>query len=148
MKIKRVGIMDRDVIVEKLQEYYESNKETAFIYLFGSYAKGRNSRNSDIDVAVYLNDNASEEAFEYKLKETGCLQNLLKKNVDVVILNNASPILANQVFRHGILIKCFDNRLLSKFRVENFYKYLDQVRLSNMIFRRNKQRIKESLGNG
>ena len=140
--------MDKEKIIEKLKDHYEHDYAAVFVYLFGSYAKETYNRDSDIDVAVYLRDLASVESFEYKIEETLRLQDLLKKSVDIVILNNASPILANQVFRHGVLIKGFENRLLSKFRVENFYKYLDQVRLSNKIFQRNKQRIKEAVKNG
>jgi len=140
--------VDKEKIIEKLKDHYEHDYAAAFVYLFGSYAKEKYNRDSDIDIAVYLCDLASAESFEYKIEETLRLQDLLNKSVDIVILNHASPILANQVFRHGVLIKGFENRLLSKFRVENFYKYLDQVRLSNMIFQRNKQRIKEAVKNG
>ena len=140
--------MDKEKIIEKLKDHYEHDYAAAFVYLFGSYAKEKYNRYSDIDVAVYLRDLASVESFEYKIEETLRLQDLFKKSVDIVILNHASPILANQVFRYGVLIKGFENRLLSKFRVQNFYKYLDQVRLSNMIFQRNKQRIKEAVKNG
>lgn len=140
--------MDKEKIVEKLKSHFEHDNAAAFVYLFGSYAKEKYNQDSDIDVAVYLSDNASIESFEYKIEETLRIQDLLKKSADIVILNNASPILANQVFRYGVLIKGFENRLLSEFRVQNFYKYLDQVRLSNIIFQRNKQRIKETVKNG
>ncbi len=140
--------MDRDVIIKKLKEYYENNTKNAFVYLFGSYAMGRNNKNSDIDIAVNIYTNQVNDLFEYKVEETIQLQNLLKKNVDIVILNNASPILVNQVFRYGVLIKCFDKKLLTTFRVMYFYKYLDQVHMSNIIFQKNKQNIKELTKNG
>ena len=137
--------MEKETIIKKLQGYYKGKKEAEFVYLFGSYAKGKSNNNSDIDIAVYLNGNVSGEFFEYKMEEVCRLQELLGKNADVVILNNAEPVLAHQVFRYGILLKGFDSRFLSEFRRLNFYRYLDQMHISNIIFKKNKQRIKESV---
>ncbi len=139
--------MDRRSIIEELEKYYADQNEAVFVYLFGSHAKGINRENSDIDIAVYL-DAALDKTHEYKIEETICLQNLLKKRVDLIILNHAPPILANQVFRYGVPVKGSKSRQLSDFRVANFYKYLDQVNLTNKIFNINKNRIMESVKNG
>jgi len=104
--------------------------------------------NSDVDVAVYLNENFGGEFFEYKFDETCKLQELLRINADIVILNSAEPLLVHQVFRYCIQIKCFGNKALSEFRRLSFYKYLDQMHISNTIFEKNKQRIKESVQGG
>lgn len=140
--------MDKSEIIEKLKEHYEIDETAAFVYLFGSYAREKNKKHSDIDIAVYMSEHTYIDLFKYRIEQILLLQEMLKKSVDVVILNNTSPILANQVFRHGQLIKCSDNRLLSRFRIENFYRYLDQIRLSKIVFQRNKIRIKESIKNG
>ena len=137
--------MERDTVIKILQEYYNGNDEEEFVFLFGSYAKGKSNDKSDIDVAVYLNENVSGEFYEYKMVEVCKLEELLGEKVDVVILNNAQPLLAHQVFRYGILLKGFDSRFLSEFRRLNFYRYLDQMHISNIIFKKNKQRIKESV---
>jgi len=147
-KVKELGCMERDSVIKILQEYYNEKSEVEFAYLFGSYAKGKNNHNSDVDVAVYLNENFDGEFFEYNFDEICKLQELLRKNADIVILNSAEPLLVHQVFRYGILIKGFGNRVLSEFRRLNFYKYLDQMHISKIIFEKNKQRIKESVQGG
>ena len=140
--------MEKETIIEKLREYYKNKKEAEFVYLFGSYAKGKSNRKSDIDVAVYLNENVSGEFFEYKMGVVCQLQDLLGKSVDVVILNNAEPILVHQVFRYGVLLKGSESRILVEFRRLNFYRYLDQMRISRILFEKNKKRIRESIQGG
>jgi predicted nucleotidyltransferase len=144
---KRDSALDRRAIIENLEEYYANQNKAVFVYLFGSHAKGMDRENSDIDIAVYL-DSVTDKPYEYKIEETIRLQDLLKKRVDLIILNHASPILANQVFRYGVPVKGSKSRQLSDFRVANFYKYLDQVNLTNKIFNINKNRIMESVKNG
>ena len=60
-------------------------------FLFGSAAKGREIPESDVDVAVWFEK-------EYSLKEVDALQggieDLLHKNVDLIVLNSARPTIA------------------------------------------------------
>lgn len=140
--------MEKETVIEKLREYYKNKKEAEFAYLFGSYAKEKNNKKSDIDVAVYLNENVPGDFFEYKMEEVCRLQDLLGKSVDIVILNNAEPMLVHQVFRYGVLLKGSESRILAEFRRLNFYRYLDQMRISRILFEKNKKRIRESIQGG
>jgi predicted nucleotidyltransferase len=66
---------DKKIIYRKIKDYIKVARENGFdiwrVYLFGSYATGRFTANSDIDLAVFLNTNVidgfSEDAYLMKL---------------------------------------------------------------------------------
>ena len=73
-------------------------------YLFGSEAQGRAHRESDVDVAVLLSRNVYPRAadrFEVRLRLTGRLQAAVRREVDLVILNDASPQLVRRIMTGG-----------------------------------------------
>lgn len=65
--------------------------------LFGSYVRGDNTQDSDIDILVELPDNAT--LFELGgLKVT--LEEELNKRVDVVTYKSISPIIKDSILSH------------------------------------------------
>lgn len=70
--------------------------------MFGSHALGRAQSHSDVDVAVYVDPNVSAGAYGYAAELTSCLIQALGTNaVDVVVLNQATPLLYHRVLRDG-----------------------------------------------
>ena len=100
-----------------------------FAYLFGSYARDEQGENSDVDVAVYLKDTSLDS----RLEVHHALEAALKKDVDLVLLNNVRNIyLLESILKEGIVIKDANERPL--FEVEknlaiidfkNFKRYID-----------------------
>jgi hypothetical protein len=71
------------------------------LWLFGSEARGRAGPESDLDLAaLFLRPPTSFERFEAAVD----LGALLGREVDLIDLDSASPILAMQVLRHGRLL--------------------------------------------
>jgi predicted nucleotidyltransferase len=72
-------------------------------YLFGSHAQGAGRAHSDIDIAVFIDDGKAELGpFGYRSELTSVLMSALGTNaVDVVVLNNAPPLLYHRVLRDG-----------------------------------------------
>ena len=81
-------------------------------YLFGSRARGRAHRESDVDVAILLDPAArldDAERFEVRLALTGALIGRLHCNdVDLVLLNEAPPLLARRIVTDGRRVHCAD----------------------------------------
>lgn len=70
------------------QTYLRARKDVRFAYLFGSLARGRPSDLSDVDIAVYLSEDA--DFLEKKMEILGKLIELLETDeIDLVILNSA-----------------------------------------------------------
>jgi predicted nucleotidyltransferase len=81
-------------------------------YLFGSHAAGRAHRESDIDVAVLLEWKAFPTAkarFEEQLRlSTRVGEALGTSRIDLVILNDAPPLLGRHIVTAGERIFCAD----------------------------------------
>jgi predicted nucleotidyltransferase len=74
-----------DSMVDQLIKLFESDENCLMAYLFGSHSKGKANKESDIDIAVYLKDFSNSTTTDLWNR----LEDLLKKNVDLIILNNA-----------------------------------------------------------
>ena len=100
-------------ILDLLKDYLEGRKDVAFAFLFGSAARGKLRKEGDIDVAVYFwpEKDIEWEAFDKRYKGESSialdLERLLKKEVDLVVLNRARAVLADEIVRKGrpIIIK-------------------------------------------
>jgi len=142
--MKPAGIILKDDIISALRHYFASREDVPFAYLFGSYSRGKQKEDSDIDIAVYLSGISEDKFFECKLDFKTELEEIFKKPVDVVIMNSAPPLLNHEIFKDGILIKNADPSFLSEFRMKNFYFYLDQMYIINTYLESTKERIKEN----
>ncbi len=76
-------------------------------FLFGSYARGKPTSLSDVDIALLLAvDLPKDKYLDYRLRYTNLASKILHENrVDVVILNAASPFLAHEVIKGRILFE-------------------------------------------
>jgi predicted nucleotidyltransferase len=88
----------------RIERALRSRPEVLEAYLFGSRARQDSQAHSDIDVAVYLDRSApSETAYGCRAELASSLMTALASNaVDVVILNEASPLLYHRVLRDGM----------------------------------------------
>jgi len=93
-----------------LSGYFESHPDlgVASVYLFGSHAEGRAHRESDVDVGVLLDWGRhpdSRERFEMRLRLGSDLISVVGCNeVDVVILNDAPPLLGRKIIYDGLRV--------------------------------------------
>lgn len=89
-----------------LKRYFETARHAAVVaaYLYGSYAEGRAHRESDLDVGVVLDARLSPaERFELRVRLIGEVIGALHFNeVDLIVLNDALPLLAARVVREGV----------------------------------------------
>ena len=97
-------------------------------YLFGSQAEGRVTPLSDVDLAVLLPHNlAAYDKFRVQADLIGDCGQVLKRNdVDVVVLNDASPLLAFRVVKHGrVLYEDPVTHPAVKFAAQTLSRYAD-----------------------
>ncbi|MCL4440171.1 MAG: nucleotidyltransferase domain-containing protein [Firmicutes bacterium] len=100
--------VDHDVLsnIPGFVEKLSSDSDIASLYLFGSYAEGKQNINSDIDLAVLLvMEFPADRYFDKKLDLLALAVSALKTDeVDLVILNQAPAALIYQVFCKGKLL--------------------------------------------
>lgn len=83
------------------------------IYLFGSVAESRSHRESDVDLAVlfdYRVRKTTRDRFEARLRLYAELTRALGTDrLDLVVLNDAPPLLARRVVTDGTRVLCADS---------------------------------------
>lgn len=89
-------------------------------FLFGSHAEGRAHRESDVDVGVLLDRRICPDAADRFEKRIGLTTELIaalhQNDVDLVILNDAPPLLARRIVLRGRLVHCSDPEAERAFR--------------------------------
>jgi len=89
--------------VAALKKYFEVHPDlgVASAYLFGTHAEGRAHRESDVDVGVLLQRDlypTAGERFDVRVRLSSDLISVVHCNeVDVVILNDAPPLLGRKI---------------------------------------------------
>jgi predicted nucleotidyltransferase len=123
--------MNRNVneIKEILAGYFKTRSEIEVAYIFGSLAQGRINILSDIDIAIIIDIQQIKERqyhYGYKAEVLADLIKLLKTNkVDLVILNEANPLLRHRVLYFGRLIYSKNEKNRIQFQVDTINKYID-----------------------
>jgi predicted nucleotidyltransferase len=111
-------------VVDVLQAYYRERREIAAVYLYGSVVKGRLTPESDIDIGV-LYDAASQRDFQKHADDQTALTAALGREVDLVSLAEASPILRYQVLKYGERVLTRDPKTVNLFFVRTVNEYCD-----------------------
>ncbi len=106
--------------VDLLVKHYQP----AAVLLYGSRAKGQARSDSDIDLALLLNRQSLPDSFELAKTQTD-LEALLKNDVDLVILDKASPILAMQILRNHQMLYQIPPDVMDDFTVKATGEYFD-----------------------
>lgn len=83
------------------------------VFLFGSHVKNRATAKSDLDIGIYLKERISPK----EIWELQCsLIDVYKRcDIDLIILNDASPLLLFDLLLNHKLIYMRDNRVLHDF---------------------------------
>jgi len=92
------------------QRPLQEERDILFAYLFGSVAQGRAHEESNLDLAVYLEGEGNKDYFfERRLELIAKLVKVTSfDRVDLVILNEAPPILVYSVFKTWKLLFSVD----------------------------------------
>lgn len=88
-------------IQHQLTEHFKSIKSVRLAFLVGSYAKGTAREGSDVDVAVLFGRLSNVED---KIGTRDTLSRLLKKEVDLVVLDDAGPVMKMQALKSGVIL--------------------------------------------
>ena len=114
-------------LLARLADALEGREEILEAYLFGSRALGRARPDSDIDVAVYVDETRADDgAWGYRAELTTDLMDALGTNgVDVVVLNEAPILLYHRVLRDGVRILSRDLRATTTRAGQAVSRYCD-----------------------
>ena len=89
----------------RVRGFFESDPHgVVAVYLFGSFARGSEGPESDVDVAVLYSDAPARTFDGLPLSLEEGLERRLGRAVEVVVLNHASADLIHRVLRDGKLL--------------------------------------------
>ena len=101
-----------DVLCESLRNYFASRLDIAMAFLFGSTARGAQTADSDLDIAIYFYPKTKAlewEEVEFPSADEiwGDIDKITAANTDLVVLNRAPATVAYAVLEGNrpIIIK-------------------------------------------
>lgn len=105
MEDRELARRGMEVEVEAMAAWLARQPEVVVAYLFGSVARGQADRLSDVDIAVLFDAGlGAEESVERQVRLMIELEAYTDREVQVVALNRAPPLLAYQAVRYGKLL--------------------------------------------
>lgn len=115
----------KEFSIPLLQEALKKHDKIAFALLFGSSKDGRLIKDSaDVDIALYLSDKPSADMLA---EIVGLCQDAIKyDNIDLVVLNDADPILSFEAL-FGKLLVCNNEEAYLSFFSLTCRQYEDEM---------------------
>jgi len=118
--------MQRKEMIEKLAGYFSKQEEIKVAYLFGSMAKGKAGRLSDVDIAIFIDERLEKnKRNNLQLKILPDLIALLNiDKIDVVVMNELPILMRYNIIKNGIILK--DDEERAKIEAKILSEYLDR----------------------
>ena len=101
--------------IKEIKNYFTQKQNVMFGFLFGSRIRNQARKASDWDIGVYLRPTSDIQ--EKRNKIWNDLEKILKTEVDLVLLNQAPPLLANRIICQGIAVAMKDRRAYLDFLI-------------------------------
>lgn len=114
MKLKVLKDNDLKKTIGIIRQYFSPKKECLMAFLLGSQTTGKTYKESDVDIAVFF---TKEPSLEDSHQLWGELEDLLKKEVDFIILNSAPATIAWEALR-GIPIIIRDRAFYTEYMLD------------------------------
>jgi predicted nucleotidyltransferase len=114
-----------DVVRSLLPYLTQEFPDVDVLYVFGSTVTGKSRAESDIDIAVYVDDRNDGRDPLFDLRLGLWLQDRLGRPVDVIVMNTAAPLLRYEVLRTGVRLFERSPARRSAYEVRAFKEYVD-----------------------
>lgn len=148
-------------MTDRIRAALEERPDVVFAYLFGSRAGDRPHPRSDVDVAVYLDPAVRAEAEEAEgvrrlgpwpeihaevvraagLEDAPADRGGAPEGVDLLILNDAPPLISDRVVRNGTLLFSRDEPTRVRWMARTKSRYCDLRPLRERLDRAVSERI-------
>ncbi|OGG15650.1 hypothetical protein A3D77_01320 [Candidatus Gottesmanbacteria bacterium RIFCSPHIGHO2_02_FULL_39_11] len=116
--------MTQSNLIKRIKQYFSNKPEIAAAYLYGSYARGEQKEDSDIDIAILLNSSV-KNTFDIQIQHQNNIEKLLKKKVEVQAINSSRVDFSYRVISEGIIIHGYNNPFRVDFEVKTMQNYFD-----------------------
>ncbi|MFH1564987.1 MAG: nucleotidyltransferase domain-containing protein [bacterium] len=115
-----------DEIKSKIKKIAKKHK-LSLVLLFGSQATGKTHANSDVDIAFVSEKHLRpSDAAKIQLEIS---QKLKIKNLELVDLKNATPLLLKQIAQKSILLYEKEQFVFANFKIYGFKRFMEAKNL-------------------
>ena len=129
-------------ITETLKPYFAEDKAIIAAYLFGSRVRGRERPGSDVDIAILVDDREHRQDRKVLLDRLfPSLGRLLRLDVHILILNDASYLARIEALSQGRLIHVRDDIALAQFRLMSYVLFAEYAPYLRQLQHKLKQRL-------
>jgi predicted nucleotidyltransferase len=122
---------------QKLTQWVGNHPGILLCILFGSLAKGKETRNSDLDVAIAC-EAALDSTKKQQLIEELAL--IFGRPIDLIDLQTTSGTLLHQVLTKGALVNCRDHQLYAEIIKKMLFNQADFMPYHDRILKERRQR--------
>ena len=123
-------------ILDIIKKFILENVDCDAIVLFGSYARGTQNSESDIDIAIKPNTNISKKQIFYLSQE---LEEKIKTEVDLINLDDINDSFRYEILINGKTIYCKDELKFELYKLDMYREYLELNESRQMIIDRIKK---------
>jgi len=134
---------ERDI--ERIVHYFTERDEVGSLYLYGSSARARKTKESDIDIAVLIDESGSGKKYleRFRKEYYEASPGFSLGPVDIVILNTAPPFLKYQVLKKGRILFDRERNLRVRFKEKAITEYLDYKPIQDIYLKAVTRRFRE-----
>ena len=124
--------------LNKIQKKLIEKFNPLAIILFGSFSRGTQNAESDIDIAIVAKNNSKKEIFEIRQE----LEEITSRDIDLVNITdtNMSEGFRYEILMNGIVVYCQDEYKFDMYKITKCREYLD--------FNESRQEIIDRIKNG
>lgn len=109
-------------ILDRIKKFILDNVDCDAIVLFGSYARGTQNAESDIDIAIKLNTNISKKQIFYLSQD---LEEKIKTEIDLINLDDINDSFRYEILINGKTIYCKDELKFELYKLDMYRQYLE-----------------------
>jgi len=107
-----------------IRDLFKNHEEIQLAYLYGSYAKGFQTEFSDIDIGIILKEDFKEPPLYFAELSSDIEKHFnYKINVDLRILNNATPRFLFQVIKNNKVLFVKNRTFMHEFELKVLFMY-------------------------
>ncbi|MBU5437226.1 nucleotidyltransferase domain-containing protein [Tissierella sp. MSJ-40] len=129
-------------LIKRCKDILIKYENITFAYIFGSYVNEKIREDSDIDIAIYLEENIDgNEYLKIKME----LTDACKREVDLVLLNDAVPLLKYEIYKNNILLFTRDKILESNYKVKILFEYNDMKKYLDLSYKKTIEKLKQEV---
>ena len=115
-------------IQNSLSQFFANRQDILCVYLFGSVARGKENKFSDVDVAVLFHERVDRAEYtERCLELIDKISHFSNREVDVVCLNAANLFIRFQILKTGLKIFEYPQRGNHTFEARTIVEFFDYL---------------------